>query len=220
MRPKALFWPALVAGVTVALGAAPVLAKNGGSKVKVQTVRAAKPAGTTAPSAAKAPKPARAPKATAATPKAKPAGAPKAAKAPKATQPSVPKATGKGGAKRVEPASALAITTPTVPLNKAQQKLLDNPNQRAKIEARLPPGTDVIAAASGFRNFGQFNAAVNNSYNLGLDFQALKYLMTGPEQLSLGQAKRRLQGVDPGPVDPSALDLPTATATQPKSKKR
>jgi hypothetical protein len=43
---------------------------------------------------------------------------------------------------------------------------------------------------------------VNNSYNHNLSFEALTTLMTGPEALSLGQAKQRLGVVDPAPVPP------------------
>ncbi|HET8645229.1 MAG TPA: hypothetical protein VFO85_07055, partial [Vicinamibacteria bacterium] len=81
-------------------------------------------------------------------------------------------------------------------LNRAQQQLQRNSNLREKVESRLPAGMDVMAAASDFRNLGQFMAAVNVSNNLGLDFLALKALMTGPEQLSLGQAIQRLKGLD------------------------
>ena len=37
----------------------------------------------------------------------------------------------------------------------------------------------VFEAAYGFKNFGQFNAAVNNAQNHGLSFEQLKTLMTG-----------------------------------------
>ena len=38
---------------------------------------------------------------------------------------------------------------------------------------------DVFEAAYGFKNLGQFNAAVNNAQNHGLSFEQLKTLMTG-----------------------------------------
>jgi hypothetical protein len=84
-----------------------------------------------------------------------------------------------------------------LPQNKAQQLLAKNDNLRGKCQSRLPAGTDVNAAAAGFRNLGQFVAAVNVSHNLGLDFAALKALMTGDHPLSLGQSIQRLRGTTP-----------------------
>jgi hypothetical protein len=80
--------------------------------------------------------------------------------------------------------------------NKAQQLLAKNDNLRNKCQSRLPAGTDVNAAAAGFKNLGQFVAAVNVSHNLGLDFTALKGLMTGDHPLSLGQSIQRLRGTN------------------------
>jgi hypothetical protein len=48
-------------------------------------------------------------------------------------------------------------------------------------------GTDLMTAAEGFRNLGQFVAAVNVSNNLGIDFVNLKTSMVD-DGLSLGQA--------------------------------
>lgn len=77
--------------------------------------------------------------------------------------------------------------TPTTPLSPAQQKLLKNTKLAAKLQSRLPAGTDVNAAASGFRNLGQFVAAVNVSNNLGIPFAELKMRMVD-QGMSLGQA--------------------------------
>jgi hypothetical protein len=52
----------------------------------------------------------------------------------------------------------------------------------------LPAGTDVSAAAAGFKNLGQFVAAVHVSHNLDIPFDALKTRLTGPQPVSLGQA--------------------------------
>ena len=57
---------------------------------------------------------------------------------------------------------------------------------------------DPIAAASGFRNLGQFVAAVNvSSNNPGVQFSALRALMTGNPPMSLGQALQQLRGLEP-----------------------
>ena len=44
-----------------------------------------------------------------------------------------------------------------------------------------------MTAAKGFKNFGQFNAAVNVSHNLGISFTELKTRMVD-RHMSLGQA--------------------------------
>jgi hypothetical protein len=51
----------------------------------------------------------------------------------------------------------------------------------------MPRGTDLMEAAEGFRNLGQFVAAVNVSNNLGLNFDKLKIAMVDDGK-SLGQA--------------------------------
>jgi hypothetical protein len=68
-----------------------------------------------------------------------------------------------------------------------QQKLQQNTNLANKLETRLPKGTDLMTAAEGFRNLGQFVAAVNVSNNLGIDFVNLKTSMVD-DGLSLGKA--------------------------------
>jgi hypothetical protein len=75
-----------------------------------------------------------------------------------------------------------------------------------KVQRSLGPTTDLNAATAGFKNFGQFVAAVNVSNNLGIKFDDLKGAMTGTTmagtstgkpQLSLGQAIQQLKpGVD------------------------
>jgi len=120
-----------------------------------------------------------------------------AAKAPKTTSTSPKsgtasaKATGKStttaSAKKSEPARTATSTTSTTTLTPVQQKLQQNTNLASKLETRLPKGTDLMTAAEGFRNLGQFVAAVNVSNNLGIDFVNLKTSMVD-DGLSLGQA--------------------------------
>ena len=81
-------------------------------------------------------------------------------------------------------------------LSKAQQHLLKNDKLRAKMAARLPGDIDPVIAAAGFKNLGQFVAAVNVSNNQGVDFKALRQLMLGDERMSLGQALQQLKGGD------------------------
>jgi hypothetical protein len=74
-----------------------------------------------------------------------------------------------------------------------QQKLQKNTNLAGKLQSRLPAGTDLNTAAAGFRNLGQFVAAVNVSNNLGLDFTTLKTAMV-TDGKSLGQAIQSQKG--------------------------
>ena len=67
-----------------------------------------------------------------------------------------------------------------------------NPQLRARLQAMLPFGMTLEQAAEGFRNQGQFIAAVQQSNNHDISFSALKTEMTGDNSLSLGQAMRKL----------------------------
>jgi len=68
-----------------------------------------------------------------------------------------------------------------------------NPNLRARLEGMLPSGMTLEQAADGFRNQGQFIAALEQSKNHeNLSFAELKKLMTGDNPLSLGQAMQKL----------------------------
>jgi hypothetical protein len=67
------------------------------------------------------------------------------------------------------------------------QKLQRNTKLASKLQSRLPAGTNLTVASSGFRNLGQFVAAVNVSNNLGIPFAQLKTRMVD-QGMSLGQA--------------------------------
>jgi hypothetical protein len=93
-----------------------------------------------------------------------------------------------------------------VPDNPVAQKLSTKSNLLGRVQRSLGSTTDLNAATAGFKNFGQFVAAVNVSNNLGIKFDDLKAAMTGTTmagtstgkpQLSLGQAIQQLKpGVD------------------------
>jgi hypothetical protein len=93
-----------------------------------------------------------------------------------------------------------------VPDNPVAQKLSTKSNLLGKVQRSLGSTADLNAATAGFKNFGQFVAAVNVSNNLGIKFDDLKSAMTGTTmagtstgkpQLSLGQAIQQLKpGVD------------------------
>jgi hypothetical protein len=188
---------AVAAAFAVAMGAGPVAAGN----TKVKPVKPKAPAASAKPKTAKVPTTSTAAKAK--PPKAKPAGATKpqtssAAGSGKATKANKPTTSSKGtDAKPVvssnDPGTTPAEPGPALPLSKAQEKLLKNENLRAKMAARL--GRDPLIAASGFKNLGQFVAAVNVSNNLGIEFNLLKRLMVD-RGLSLGQAIQQAKAMD------------------------
>jgi hypothetical protein len=79
---------------------------------------------------------------------------------------------------------------------------------KLRIENLLPANTDLLAAASGFKNRGQFIAALHVSNNLEISFDALKAKMTGvtttaagetieSEPMSLGKAIHELRPTIP-----------------------
>jgi hypothetical protein len=78
-------------------------------------------------------------------------------------------------------------TASTTTLTPVQQKLVKNTNLADKLRTRLP-GVDLLTAADGFKNLGQFVAAVNVSANHpGVEFMDLKTRMVD-QGMSLGQA--------------------------------
>src|SRR5579864_1736315 len=52
--------------------------------------------------------------------------------------------------------------------------LMQKTQLASKLSSLLPPGTNLQTAASGFKNLGQFVAAVHVSHNLGIPFAQLK----------------------------------------------
>ena len=68
------------------------------------------------------------------------------------------------------------------------QRLTDNTKLASKLQGLLPAGTNLQQAAQGFKNLGQFVAAVHVSHNLGIPFDQLKAKMTGTSPESLGKA--------------------------------
>jgi len=87
-----------------------------------------------------------------------------------------------------------ATTTPTTTAtNPIAAKISQRPQLATRIGRMLPPGTTLATASSGFRNQGQFIAALHVSQNLNIPFADLKRAMTGPNAMSLGQAIRTLR---------------------------
>ena len=172
-------------------------AAQGKGATKVKTTAPAGGAATHGKSATY--KPASTPKATAST---KTTGSPKTTASPKTTgSPKTTTTASSGHAKTKTTTTTTTGTTTsgttttgtTVTLTPVQQKLQKNTNLAGKLQTRLPAGTDLNTAAAGFRNLGQFVAAVNVSNNLGLDFPTLKTAMV-TDGKSLGQAIQAQKG--------------------------
>lgn len=72
-----------------------------------------------------------------------------------------------------------------------------NPQLEARLKAMLPAGMTLDEAADGFRNQGQFIAALETSKNRDIAFADLKSAMTGEDALSLGQAMQKLSPEQP-----------------------
>jgi hypothetical protein len=68
-----------------------------------------------------------------------------------------------------------------------------NPHLQARVQTMLPPNMTIEQAASGFRNQGQFIAALEASKNENIPFVDLKREMTGDNPLGLGQAIQKLR---------------------------
>jgi hypothetical protein len=68
-----------------------------------------------------------------------------------------------------------------------------NSNLEQRLQSLVPAGMTVQDAAAGFRNNGQFIAALHVSQNLNIPFDQLKAKMTGPDAVSLGKAITELK---------------------------
>jgi hypothetical protein len=71
--------------------------------------------------------------------------------------------------------------------------LAQNTKLSSQLATLLPEGTDLQGAAAGFKNLGQFVAAVHVSKNLEIPFEDLKAKMTGPDSEKLGKAIHELK---------------------------
>lgn len=72
-------------------------------------------------------------------------------------------------------------------------RLEDNAKLSGKLQSLLPQGTNLQQASNGFKNLGQFVAAVHVSHNLGIPFDQLKAKMIGLPSESLGKAIHALK---------------------------
>ena len=186
---------------------------------KTAASKAAAPKGTTAKPAPKLAKQG--------ADKTKPSAKPAATKAPKKESASLKKAavtkkadskkkasTQKADAKKkTEATTVAAATTTTIPLENlspVQQKLAKNTNLASKLQSRLPAGTNLMEAADGFRNLGQFVAAVNVSNNLNIPFENLKTDMV-TKKMSLGQSIQDLRPASSAAVEAQHAEYDAAS---------
>jgi hypothetical protein len=133
--------------------------------------------------------------------------------APKPVKTSASTSTSTSGSTTTTDAAATPATpaTTTAPApaapNALSAKISQNPNQLARVKAMLPADMTIEAATTGFRNQGQFIAALNASKNQGIAFTDLQKAMT-ENGLSLGQAVKQMKNAPPAP-EPAPVPAPT-----------
>lgn len=91
------------------------------------------------------------------------------------------------------PTTTTAPTTKTTTTSPIAAKIASHPQLAAKVTALLPKGVTLDEASTGFKNQGQFIAALHVSKNLNIAFADLKAEMTGKDHDSLGQAIHQLR---------------------------
>jgi hypothetical protein len=94
--------------------------------------------------------------------------------------------------KTTQTTSTAAASGTTTTMNPVAAKISAKPELNTKITALLPPNMTLDAASAGFRNQGQFIAALHVSRNLGIPFADLKTDMT-TKHMSLGQSIQALR---------------------------
>ena len=128
------------------------------------------------------------------------------------------------------PTTTSSTTTPTTTTTtvdftqgKVGEKLTKNTKLAEKLANQLTAlgyTGDVFEAAYGFKNFGQFNAAIQNAENHHLSFEQLKTLMTGVSVDAAGvvlYANRNPDGtVTMVPLDQVTNPAPTTSLGQAK----
>ncbi len=115
------------------------------------------------------------------------------AQAPKTTStsnPTNPSTTGSTGTATTSGSTATSPTKPTTTLTPIAAKIVARPKLDARITALLPKGMSLNDASKGFKNQGQFIAALHVARNLHCNcFKQLQLDMT-TKGMSLGQAIR------------------------------
>jgi hypothetical protein len=130
--------------------------------------------------------------------------------------------------------SPTTSSTTTTPMNPIAQKISSHPQLATKLTPLLPTGMTLNQASSGFRNQGQFIAALHVSKNLKIPFAQLKATMLGTSTgtatatsttenatnpMSLGQAIHKLRPTADADTEAqhatvqASVDVKTTTTT-------
>ena len=117
------------------------------------------------------------------------------------------------------PAPAPVLTTTIISPETPTTHSVKNPKLEARLLTLLPAGITVQDASQGFKNWGQFVAAVHVSNNLNIPFADLKARMTGitpgtipgstvqTAPMSLGQAIQSYKGTsETGVLSPTRIN--------------
>jgi len=104
-----------------------------------------------------------------------------------------PDGTGMGGDRRISGMDHGRNSDVWSGSKSAGELLSQNTKLSSNLQSLLPEGTDLQAAAAGFKNLGEFVSAVHVSKNLDIPFDELKAKMTGPDGVILGKAIHELR---------------------------
>jgi hypothetical protein len=74
-----------------------------------------------------------------------------------------------------------------------ERRMSENPNLASRVQSLLPPGISLEAAATGFKDEGQFIAALHVSHNLRIPFNELKADLTKSQYGTLGRTLHDLR---------------------------
>jgi hypothetical protein len=88
---------------------------------------------------------------------------------------------------------SIAARAHTMERARPRQVLTENTHLSTRLQTMLPAGQSVESASAGFKNTGQFVAAVHAANNLNIPFDQIKARMTGSEKLSLGKSIQQLR---------------------------
>jgi hypothetical protein len=111
----------------------------------------------------------------------------------KPTTPITPSTQGSGKPTTTPSTSGATTGTTPPPLNPIAAKIVAKPQLNTKVTNLLKPtGMSLNDASNGFKNQGQFMAALHVSQNLGIPFKSLQHDMT-TKKLSLGQSIQNLK---------------------------
>ena len=91
-------------------------------------------------------------------------------------------------------AAQMGAHTPSgMSMHNPVDQLSHNPALATRLQPLLPAGVNLQTAAAGFKNLGQFVAALHVAHNLNIPFDQLKAKMTGSGAESLGRAVHDLK---------------------------